>query len=169
MGISWTDAVRDADDADAWAQVRRALQQACDLEPLIYSFAKAINDSGKWPRTGHYDEWNGNQWKDTGPAVVDTRGDVAGYGAVRRVCVRPDGSWFIAIPYQEAKDKGMEDDRIAFGAPGSSPRLSRGDDNLFVTSRGFAAHVAEMEQSKDWVPRELVAYLRANGIPIPKA
>lgn len=145
MAISWSDAVADADNSGDRERYRRAVAQVADLEPLIASFAKAVRDSGKWPH-----------------GRIETRA-----GQDRHVWVYPDGTWGI-----ELGAKGYAEGILGYlvkKIPSGGPVFGNSGlrESATIAAEDFGARMDAMEQTKDWVPRELVAYLRTYDIPIP--
>lgn len=154
MPISWSDAVGDLDNADDLARYRRAVAQVRDLEPLVQSFIRAIRDSGKWP-TVNASDYDPRQV----PTGVKTR---VGY-TDRHVWCYIDRHWGLNTDTKRIRGIFLNvqaDGRISFG---SETEVSR-----VVSSADFYTLMDEMDVSKDWVPRELVGYLRALDLPIPE-
>ncbi len=153
MVISWSDAVEDADnDADA-ARYHRALAQVVDLDPLVQSFLQAVKYSGKWPTTttGEYDST-------PMPTAIRTR---YGHGE-RHISVYIDGTWVV--------DAGSSQytGYLVNVRPGCTPNFRHGSDAATtMAASDFHARMDDMESTKDWIPRELVGYLRSHNIPVP--
>jgi hypothetical protein len=151
MAISWSDAVADADDPSDLARYERAVSQIRELEPLMASFIEAVKSAGAWPWT--YDD-NGARMS---PGAVTTRSALS---TERRVTALHDGSWWLA-------DDG---DRTSFVSvhPGHPVAFGRDTDPArIVSSSDFDRILDAIDRTKDWVPRELVGFLRDRGIPIP--
>lgn len=154
MVISWSDAVKDADNSDDLQRYERAVQQANDLEPLIISFGEAVRRAGQWPQNVH-------EWSDVRTdATLNTRG-----WDDRHVWLAPDGQWGLNLGTAGR----------SLGISGSlmnkrfrqEPMFGYREKTVTLAAEEFHARMDAMEQTKDWVPRELVAYLRMSGIPIP--
>lgn len=150
MPISWSDAVRDLDDPSRLARYRRALDQISELHLLITSFTKAVQDSGKWPIATSDDNKKY-------PDDLRTRG----LFQARQVRVSPDGTWVLEDPGEHKRFLLVVE---ASGEPRAF-NMEKGD--ALLASRDFDTVMDSMERTKDWVPRELVAYLRTHDIPIP--
>lgn len=150
MAISWSDAVADADNVEDRARYDRAVAQAQDLHPLVMSFVAAVQRAGKWPT--YADDWTGTPHD----AVLMTSRD----WATRHVWVGHDRSaWVIRLTPGYELVRVHSDGRVELGY-GMEPTQT-------IAAPDFDERMKAMEQTKDWVPRELVGYLRANGIPIP--
>lgn len=155
MPISWSDAVADADNEHDHARYQRALAQAAELAPLVESFIKAVKDSGKWPTSIDNDYTH-----EQSPTNVRTRLD---YGNSRLVWASYDGHWgiddFVGSADHSRTLVSVRRGGVTFdGASGPAS---------LIASRDFDDVMAAMNRSKDWVPRELVGYLRTHSIRIP--
>ncbi|WP_345045156.1 hypothetical protein [Arthrobacter methylotrophus] len=155
MPISWSDAVMDADNEVDLQRYRRAVAQACDLEPLIESFANEIRRAGKWPTTT--DEYS----KITSDVTLSTR-----HSGVRQVWISPDAKmWGIGLG-DEGYKSGIQLYLVRKRFH-QDPDFGYEDVTVTIASEDFGPRMDAMEHTKDWVPRELVGYLRANDIAIP--
>ena len=153
MAISWSDAVSDADDSNAIARYQRAISQVHDLEPLVRSFIRAVADSGKWPHVtaGEYDST-------LVPASLQTR-----FGFTERhVWCYIDGHWGLNTSSKEIR--GI---LVNFHSSGQIDLGGSSEMTTVISAPNFDLVISEMEATKDWVPKELVAYLRRSDIPIP--
>jgi hypothetical protein len=149
MAITWSEAVADADNADDAARYERAVAQALELDPLIQDFIVAVIEAGKWPMAARSD------WDQT-PAPSQLR-----IGAsAREIRADADGSWRLVV--------GKLVGGVVSFEPGHRPWIGHYQDrSSAVASNDFDALTAAMDETKDWVPRELVAYLRREKIPLP--
>lgn len=156
MAISWSDAVADADNPDDLQRYLRAVSQVHDLEPLVLSFADAVRRAGKWPQV-IVDDYS-NRRVD---GQLVTRFDYS----ERRVWIYPEGAWGIEIGHPATT--GITG-YLVKRAPGQEPQFwHSGGATATIAAADFKVRMDAMDQTKDWVPRELVGYLRAEGIPVP--
>jgi hypothetical protein len=148
MAITWSDAIADVDNADDAARYDRAVQQVRELDGLVQSFAAAVIESGKWPMEarGEYDV-----------TLVPTSLRTAFREPL--VWVYPDGTWGL--------DAGGVFGYLVKLPTGGVPDFYRPGRTSVISSPDFDARMVAIDDSKNWVPRELVAYLRRNGIDIP--
>jgi hypothetical protein len=156
MPITWAEAVADESNPDDESRFRRALAQVAELEPLVQSFVGAVKSSGQWPtyRVSEYRD-------ETAPTTVHTRGT---YSPTERcLWVTHDGSWglndFVYSTVHTDRLLKVVSGRIDFDGESTAWKV--------MTSTRFDSVMAAMEKTKDWVPRELVGYLREHNIPIP--
>lgn len=157
MAISWSDAVRDADKSDDLQRYRRAVDQVNDLEPLVKSFADAVRRAGKWPQV--YVSDYSDQMADS---MLATDRDTD----ARHVWIYPDGLWGIKLGRSARK---KVEGHLVRKRPGEEPDFWHGGGpTTTIASEDFGARMNAMDKTKDWVPRALVAYLRAQDIPIPE-
>jgi len=80
----------------------------------------------------------------------------------RRVSVYLDGSWVLEDPGEHKRFL------LVVEASGEPRMFNSEKGDALLASRDFDTVMDSMEHTKDWVPRELVAYLRTHGIPIPQ-
>lgn len=155
MAISWSDAVADIDDSDDLQRYRRAVSQVLDLEPLVLSFADAVRRAGKWPQVSVSDFSN---------ELADGRLATRVSHSERHIWIYPGGVWGIEIGRSVPDIKGY----LVKKEPGEEPQFGfSGGATATIAAEDFGARMDAMDQTKDWIPRELVGYLRAQDIPVP--
>jgi hypothetical protein len=153
MAISWSAAVADADNPDDLQRYQRAVSQVCDLEPLVLSFADAVRKAGKWPQRNVSEYSVRMEYQQL--RTLDER----------HIWIYPEGLWGITLGYDSSK--GLTG--ILFKKkPGEEPTFWHdGGRTVTIAAEDFGARMDAMEETKDWVPRALVGYLRSENIPIP--
>lgn len=148
MAISWGDAVADLDNPEDMSWYDRAVAQARELDGLMRSFMRAVRRACKWPMStaGEYD-----------PTLVPDTLETSSTGP--RLRASADGSWII---------RGEPPLSIVVRVrPRGEPSFGSGGRSSVIASRDFDAQMKAMEDTKNWSPRALVAWLRREEIEIP--
>lgn len=153
MAISWADAVAAAHKPDGVAVYQRALDQLAELEPLVRSFATAVDDAGHWPT------WDGSQTVlSTAPfrgrQVQVAPGVVQVAPGVERWSIFRNTSNF---PIVDVHDDG----RVRFG-------FHLTERTQVIDSPDFYEWMNAIDEACEWVPQELVWFLRRHDIPVPE-
>lgn len=156
MPITWGEAIADADNDDDVALYERAVAQVRELEPLVQSFAEAVMNSGKWPRESPPD-YPRPGWV-AGPAGLTTRvgWDVRTFWAYWSQPLH----WGLSV----SKTMLLNVHELG-GVPVFGGHRER---STAIAAPDFRDLMAAMDETVEWVPRELVAYLRSNNIPVPR-
>lgn len=156
MPITWSAAVEEANSSDRATRYRRALQQLQDLDPLVRSFWRAVHESQKWPQQ----DMGNDTCVNMQPAETMSTGEA--WRRERHVKIdRDTGSWWL-IEY-ESDHHGRYLGGIAQGV---GPRMGKTAADV-IAEVDFDAHLDSIEQSKDWVPLQLLGWLQTHGIPVP--
>lgn len=154
MAISWADAAASAHKPDGVARYQRALDQLAELDPLVRSFAAAVNDAGHWPTSyGSPDVLSTNR---SGGRQVATSGG-------RLVQIAPElerWSIFDGTSYLPIVDF-HDDGRVRFGFD-VTERMQ------VIDSPDFSKWMNAVDEACKWVPQELVWFLRRHDIPVPE-
>ena len=149
MAITWSDAVADVDNADDAALYDRAVAQAFELDAFMQSFIVAVIESGKWPTQPRSDY-------DSTPVPRTLRSDYR----PPSFTADTNGRWSIEAV-------GLSGNSLVRSSPGGQPVFGSKDRTTVIANPDFHARMAAMDDSKNWVPRALVAYLRSENIKIP--
>ncbi len=151
--VSWNQAVDNAIPPEARKAYIQAVAQVHELNRLVQDFARVVQQAGKWPTTTKSEYDNTRV-----PTKINSR-----ISSERHVWVDVDSSWG-AVDFM---DKRLESIFI-YRATGNVEIGFLCRTMLDTTShRNFPKLCVAVNDAMDWVPRELVNYLRNNNLRVP--
>jgi len=156
MMVSWDDAVNNAVSPEAQEAYDRMIAQIRELNVLAKDFIKVIQQGGKWPMEA----------KSESDSTLVPRSLNTGLNSQRHVWFYTDGTWGA---YDFLWREAPHPEQVFIYRDSGSIEVGFCCKTMLdtVSNRNFRELCDAVARAMDWIPRELIKYLRNNELPIP--